>query len=277
MPISERQETTRKSWNHATRNHNSHKGDQAAFLRAGGDVLFPEELELLGDLPGKTVVHLQCNAGQDTLCVARRGAIVTGVDLADEAIRFARTLSADSGIAATFIEAELLDWMHSTEQRFDLAFASYGVLGWHEDPAAWMAGVARILVPGGRLVYQEFHPLIWTYGPQLDLSGGDDYFHRGPYVEPVKDYVASSGDGLWTNPGAALPNDIPAYGYQHTLAEIVQACSDAGLRLEVLREYPYSNGFRPSPALVAGEGRRWQWPPGRARLPLMFGLRASKS
>jgi 2-polyprenyl-3-methyl-5-hydroxy-6-metoxy-1,4-benzoquinol methylase len=86
-------ETTRRSWNVATRNHNAHKGDQAAFLRAGGDVLFPEELELLGDLRGKRLVHVQCNAGQDTLCLARRGAVATGVDLSDEAIRFARELS----------------------------------------------------------------------------------------------------------------------------------------------------------------------------------------
>jgi hypothetical protein len=138
-----------------------------------------------------------------------------------------------------------------------------------------MRGVARVLLPGGRLVYQEFHPLIWTYGAKLDLVG-DDYFHHGPYVEPVGDYVASSGEGLLAQTGEALPNDIPAYGYQHTLADILQACSDSGLRLEVLREHPYSNGFRPSPLLVAGEGRRWQWPPGRARLPLMFGLRARK-
>src|SRR5688572_30287855 len=87
--MDERKETTRRSWNRATRNHNSHKGDQAAFLRGGGDVLFPEELELLGDLAGQRLVHLQCNAGQDTLCLARRGAVATGVDLSDEAIRFA--------------------------------------------------------------------------------------------------------------------------------------------------------------------------------------------
>lgn len=276
MPISDRQETTRKSWNQATRNHNSHKGDQAAFLRRGGDVLFPEELELLGELQGKSLVHLQCNAGQDSLCLARRGAKVTGVDMSDEAVGFARKLAADSGIAATFIESELLEWTATTEQRFDLAFASYGVIGWHEDPLAWMRGAARVLAPGGHLVYVEFHPLIWSYSAKLDLTG-DDYFNRGPFTEPVGDYVADSDKGLWDAIGPAQPNDIPAYSYQHTFAEILQATVDAGLRLEVVREYPYSNGFRPSPALVAGEGRRWHWPSGRPRLPLMFGLRARRA
>lgn len=275
MTMDERKQTTKQSWNRATRNHNSHKGDQAALLRGGADTLFPEELELLGELSGRRLVHLQCNAGQDTLCLARRGAVATGVDMSDEAIGFARGLSAQSGIPATFVEAEIIEWTDGTEERFDLAFASYGVIGWHEDPAAWMRGAARVLRPGGSLVYVEFHPLVWTYGAKLDL-GGDDYFKRGPYVEPVGDYVAESGTGLTAAPGAAQENDIPAYSYQHTLAEIVQAAIDAGLRLEVLREYPYSNGCRPSAALVAGEGRRWQWPEGRARLPLMFGLRATK-
>jgi 2-polyprenyl-3-methyl-5-hydroxy-6-metoxy-1,4-benzoquinol methylase len=78
-------DATRRSWNIATRNHNAHKGDQPAFLRSGGEVLFPEEIELLGDLAGVRLAHLQCNAGQDSLCLARRGAVVTGVDLSDEA------------------------------------------------------------------------------------------------------------------------------------------------------------------------------------------------
>ena len=51
-------DSTRRSWNVATRNHNAHKGDQAAFLRDGGDVLFPEERALLGPLSGKSLVHL---------------------------------------------------------------------------------------------------------------------------------------------------------------------------------------------------------------------------
>ena len=73
-------EANRLSWNAATVAHNSHKGDQAAFFRGGGSTLFPEELELLGPLAGRTLVHLQCNAGQDTLSLARRGAEATGVD-----------------------------------------------------------------------------------------------------------------------------------------------------------------------------------------------------
>jgi len=102
-------EANRASWNAATLAHNSHKGDQASYLREGGCTLFPEELTLLGDLQGKDLVHLQCNAGQDTLSLARRGARVTGVDISDEAISFARELSRQAGLPATFHRRDVYD------------------------------------------------------------------------------------------------------------------------------------------------------------------------
>jgi SAM-dependent methyltransferase len=267
-------DSTRRSWNTATRNHNAHKGDQAAFLANGGDVLFPEELELLGPLAGVRLAHLQCNSGQDSLCLARRGAVVTGVDLSDEAIAFARSLSAGSGIGATFVHGEVVEWMMTTDQRFDAAFASYGAACWLPDLEAWARGIRRILVPGGRFVYVEFHPLLWSVSPDLRL-GGDDYFKKGPFIEPVGDYVAESSTSLGGRadavPGA---NETPAYAWQHGVGEVVTALASAGLRIEALREYPHANGCRIRPALVPAEGRRWVWPEGCARVPLMYGVAA---
>ena len=269
-------DSTRRSWNVATRNHNTHKGDQAAFLRGGGDVLFPEELELVGELAGRTLAHLQCNAGQDSLCLARRGARVTGVDLSDEAVSFARVLSTESAIPASFVHAEVVSWMAETPLRFDLAFASYGATGWLPDLDAWARGVARILVPGGRLVYVEFHPLLWAFDTDLRPTR-DDYFAERAFVDPVHDYVAESGEALAAAPGSApLPNDIPAWSYQYGVGKVVDALARAGLVLETLREYPHSNGFRPFPVLVPGPGRTWLWPPRLARVPLMYGLSARR-
>jgi SAM-dependent methyltransferase len=268
---------TRLSWNLATRNHNAHKGDQAAFLRGGGETLFPEELALLGPLEAKTLVHLQCNSGQDSLCLARRGARVTGVDFSDEAISFARRLGVESGIEATFLEAELLEWMAHTSARFDLAFSSYGAVEWLPDLRAWAEGIHRILVPGGRFVYVEFHPLVWSVGKDGHLSG-DDYFAEQPFVAPVSDYVAASaGSLLAVTHGATVPNEVPATSHQYTLGQIVSALVSAGLRLERLEEYPFANGCRVNDTLVPSEGRRWVWPEGVARVPLMFGLSVRKA
>lgn len=120
---------TRESWNLATANHNAHKGDQAARLRQGEQLLFEEELDLLGPLEGLRVAHLQCNAGQDTLCLARRAERVVGVDLSDVAVAFARQLSVDAGIPAEFVHGDLLEWLATTDDRFDIAFTSYGTTG----------------------------------------------------------------------------------------------------------------------------------------------------
>ncbi len=265
-------ERTRESWNNATRNHNAHKGDQAAFLRDGGDTLFSEELDLLGDLGGKSLVHLQCNAGQDSLCLARRGARVTAVDFSDEAVEFARNLGRDTGIAAEFVEAEVVSWLEGTPLRFDLAFASYGVCGWLPDLDRWARGVHRVLSPGGRFVYLEFHPLVWSWDSEL-RPRGDDYFSDETFSAPVGDYVERSGEGLGAvSPGETVPNVVPAHSHQYGLGQILTALTHAGLALESVHEYPHANGCRVNEALVPLGGRRWGWPEGVARTPLMFGL-----
>src|SRR5688500_7390031 len=131
MPRKELHEDNRLAWNAATLAHNSHKADQATFLREGGSTLFDTELELLGDIAGKSLVHLQCNAGQDSPSLARRGATVTGVDISAEAITCARQLSADSGIPATFVRADVYDWLAAAAQqmaRYDPIFSSYGAI-----------------------------------------------------------------------------------------------------------------------------------------------------
>lgn len=270
-------ERTRRSWNFATRLHNGHKGDQAARLAAGDDTVFPEELALLGALEGVRLVHLQCNSGQDSLCLARRGAQVVGVDLSDEAIDTARSLSRGSGIPARFERSEVVSWLQTTDERFDVAFTSYGALPWLPDLSAWARGVHRVLVAGGRLVVVEFHPLAWSFDPTLGWAG-DDYFADEPFVEPVEDYVAASGTAL-----GAVADDLPsghnphdAVSWQHTVGQMVQAVADAGLRLEVLRERPYSNGARLVDGLVAAPGRRWVAPPGVPRIPLLIELTARK-
>ena len=93
MDRRELREQNRRSWDAVVGAHDSHRGDLAAFLRGDGSMLFPEERRLLGDLAGKTLVHLQCNSGGDTLSLALLGAEVTGVDISDGAISSAHALS----------------------------------------------------------------------------------------------------------------------------------------------------------------------------------------
>jgi SAM-dependent methyltransferase len=74
------------------------------------------------------------------------GADVTGVDISDEAVEFATTLSADSGIPATFARSDLFDWFDNADpDQFDVAFCSYGSIYWLSDLGPWAAGIAKVL------------------------------------------------------------------------------------------------------------------------------------
>jgi 2-polyprenyl-3-methyl-5-hydroxy-6-metoxy-1,4-benzoquinol methylase len=75
-----------------------------ARFRAGEDALHTIESAELGDISGKRVLHLQCHIGRDTLCLARRGAAVTGLDFSSSALAIARRLSEETGIKADFVQ-----------------------------------------------------------------------------------------------------------------------------------------------------------------------------
>ncbi|MCY3782135.1 MAG: class I SAM-dependent methyltransferase [Chloroflexi bacterium] len=278
MPDRARHELNRKSWNEGTKAHNSHKGDQVAFFRAGGSTLFDEEQALLGNISGKTLLHLQCNSGQDSLSIANHlGAEVAGVDISDEAIRFARHLSEESGISAEFIRADVYDFFESNRRRFDIAFCSYGVLCWLSDLPEWGRGIASCLQTGGRFILIDFHPTFAMFDEdwQLrhDYMGGVCYdFESG-----VGDYVALTGSAAEIDslqPGIIdFHNPFPGVEYQWGVAEVVQALLDAGLRLKCLKEYAYSNGFKPLSDMRDLGGRRYGAPSHMPQsIPFMFSL-----
>lgn len=281
----EAHEANRLSWNAATPAHNSHKGDQAAWLRAGGSTLFPEERALLGDVSGRRLLHLQCNAGQDTLSLAALGALATGVDISDEAVAFARRLAAESGTRAEFERADVYDWLEEAGRagrRFDLAFSSYGAVCWLSELGAWARGIAGVLAPGGRFVLVEFHPAAAMFDEGMRLSFPYSSGGRAIRCEDgVSDYVAASGDGLLHGaegrPGVVdFRNPHPSHEFAWGVADVVAALLEAGLALESLREWPYSNGYAPFRGMRALPGRRWARPEGVPEMPLMYGVAARK-
>ena len=277
-------EDNRRAWNAATAAHNSHKADQATFLRDGGSTLFPEEVALLGDIGGLALLHLQCNAGQDTLSLARLGAIATGVDISDHAIAFARQLSADSGLPATFERADVYDWLAEASaagRQFDVVFCSYGFIIWLSDLHAWARGVAAVLKPGGRFVAVEFHPVAGMF--DYDWSRTSGYFHGGtPLSWPsgVGDYVQLSGAALtpsgWVEGVTNFRNPHPGHEWNWSIGEVLGALLGARLTLTTFQEYPYANGCKLFGRMREGPGLRMYPPDDLPSLPLMYGLAARK-
>ncbi len=278
-------EENRLSWNEATRAHNSHKLDQAKFFREGGQKMFPEEIDLLGDLAGKSVLHLQCNSGQDTLSIKQLGAAkVTGVDISDEAIGFARKLSADSGLEATFQRADVYDWLAEAakaDERWDIVFCSYGAICWLSDLGTWAMGFAALLKPGGRFVTVEFHPVMGMFDEQMrHFFQYSTHGRAATWDEGVTDYVAESGPIItpsgWEDGVKDFENPHRVHEFAWGLAEIITALLEAGLVIEHFREYDYTSGFRPFEGMREIEGRRWTLPEDVPSLPLMYSITARK-
>jgi len=276
-------EENRLSWNAATDAHNSHRGDQAAFLRGGGSTLFPEERGLLGDIAGRSLAHLQCNAGQDTLSLASLGATVTGVDISDTAIDAGRQLAADCGVPASFVCADIYDWLDATargSERFDVAFCSYGAVCWLADLDRWAHGLASIINSGGRFVVVDFHPVAAMFDQHWNRTSPYPSGGRPLTLDGVGDYVGASGGGL--TPGGFVEgvgdftNPYRCHLYLWGLGELVTALSGAGLSIIKLEEYPYSNGERQFAGMRELPGRRMVPPAGVPPIPLMYGISARK-
>jgi SAM-dependent methyltransferase len=237
----------------------------AGFL-AVRDTLRPFEVEEVGEVAGKTLIHLQCHFGLDTLSWARRGARVTGVDFSAPAVEEARKLADRLDLAAEFLEANVYDAASAVEGRtFDVVYTGIGALNWLPDIPRWAGVVAELLRPGGLLYLAEFHPITDVFGDE-DLTPVHDYFREEPYVwdEP----------GTYADPEAETANNT-TYEWTHTLSEVVNATVDAGLTLELLREHDYTL-FPRWPFLEKSGFDTYRLPEGTPGLPLMYSLRARK-
>nr|HMQ81182.1 class I SAM-dependent methyltransferase [Ignavibacteria bacterium] len=130
-------EVNRDLWNKKTPVHVTSEFYDVASFKKGKSSLNPAELEALGDVSGKSLLHLQCHFGMDTLSWARLGAKVTGVDLADKAIDAARELNAELGLDAEFICSDVFDLKNVLDKKYDIVFTSYGTIGWLPDLDKW--------------------------------------------------------------------------------------------------------------------------------------------
>ena len=187
------------------------------------------ELNLLGDITGKTVLHLQCHFGQDSLSLARMGARVTGADLSDKAIEAAREIAAKEGIAAKFICSDLYALPEVLDEKFDIVFASYGTIGWLPDMDKWAAVVSHFLKPGGRFVFVEFHPVIWMF---------DGKFKEIEYSYFKKEVIVENITGSYADRDADI--SYQTHSWNHSLSEVIGSLLKHGVNLSRFEEHDYS-------------------------------------
>lgn len=261
-------EANKKRWNELVGIHvKSGSYDVNGFLR-GKSSLHAPELEALPDVEGKTLLHLQCYFGMDTLSWARRGAKVTGVDFSDKAIEMARLLVHKAGLEAEFINCNLYNLPQYLDREFDIVYTSYGVLMWLNDIDEWARIVARYLKTGGTFYIAEFHPFVWIFDNDhpTQLVIKYDYWHKTEPDHYISEEAYASG-------GLKLKN-TDEYGWAHPLGTVVTALIDAGLTIELLREYPFTVDEDQFKFLKKDPEGYWRIP--GDPVPLMYSIKATK-
>jgi len=264
--MDKRLETNRTNWNERTAIHAASEFYDVAGFKAGGNTLKTIECEEVGDVAGKSLLHLQCHFGLDTMSWARLGAQATGVDFSNDAMELARTLNAEVGTDARFICSDVYKLPDVLTEEFDIVFTSYGVLCWLPDLDRWADVVVRYLKPGGTFYIVEFHPVLQTL--ESTASG-----ETRPFYSYFRKELFFAGD----EPSYAGEGTIasPQYEWQHSLGEIVTTLVEAGLGIEFLHEFPYCY-YQALPTMVQGADGWWRFPEKNDSIPQMFSIRASR-
>src|SRR4051794_28148506 len=264
--FTEWRELNRTYWDSRVAVHVTSRFYDVDGFRAGGDPLRAVEVEEVGDVTGRSLLHLQCHFGLDTLGWARRGARVTGLDFSAPAVEAARRLASECGIDADFVAADVYDAVEALGgRRFDVVYTGFGALCWLPDIARWAEVVAALLAPGGFLYLAEFSPLHQVMDDD-DLSFRFSYFNRGPY--------RWADAGTYTDGGDHLPS-TPTTEWVHGIGDVVSAVAAAGLRIEFLHEHPFLL-FPRWPWLERRDDGTFRFPPDRPELPLTYTVRASR-
>lgn len=248
----------KNAWDKRTKLHVISEFYDVAGFKQGKSSLNPIEREQMGDVEGKTLLHLQCHFGQDTLSWARLGADVTGVDLSTEAINQANTLKLALGLKAKFIAMDIDLFGQQNSKKFDLVFTSYGVLCWLPNLSTWAKTIADSLKINGEFHLVEFHPF-------NDVLCGCSYF---PNTEPDKE-----NEGTYTENCDGTKSTT--YTWAHSLSEVVSALVAVGLNIESFKEYPYSP-YNCFDGLEYVSGRGFQMLYKGQQVPLLYAIKARK-
>ncbi len=225
-------ETNKETWNQKVAIHAKSDFYDLDAFKKGETSLKRFEIDALGtNISGKSLLHLQCHFGQDTLSWSRMGAKCTGIDLSDKGIQLAKELNSELQLDATFTCCNVLETSKYIQEQFDIVYTSYGVIGWLPDLKPWGQMIAERLKKGGVFYMVEFHPIAWMF----------DYTKKEPtiaYGYQQKEAIYEEYEGTYANTASKMISK--EYGWNHGLGEIISSLTQAGLTIEYLHEYDES-------------------------------------
>lgn len=254
----------KENWNNKVKVHAKSDMYDLKSFKNGKSSLMHYETKALGDVSNKSLLHLQCHFGQDTLSWSRLGAKCIGVDLSDEGIKLAKALNKELRLDAAFTCCNVLDTSKFVNGTFDIVFTSYGVIGWLPDLKPWGQMIAEKLKKGGVFYMVEFHPIVWMF----------DYLNDKPIMKYgyMQDAVIyEEYEGTYANENSKMVSK--EYGWNHGLSEVINALIGAGLHIDYLNEYDESP-YNVLPNLVKTKSEDYVT---KDKLyPLIFEIRATK-
>jgi len=254
-------ESNRKVWNEIVSIHYDHPDYKLQEFLDGWNSLKQIEKNALSDVNGKSLLHLMCQFGMDTLSWARLGANVTGVDISDQSIEYADKLKIAANYPnAQFVRSDICDLIGKIDQKFDFIFQSHGTHCWFEDLEKWAEVIAHYLKPGGTFLIVDGHPI----GDLLLYPDELSYFHKGPYKE--------KGCPDYCDREYKIKNE--SVEWMHKISDFINVMIKAGLTVVEMQEYNHS--FYDVKGDWIQEGDYWYPPEGKPKYPLMFSLKVVK-
>ena len=257
--------TNKETWNKKVAIHAKSEMYDMESFKNGKTSLMKYELHRFPIVEGKSLLHLQCHFGQDTLSWARMGAKATGIDLSDEAIKLAKSLNTELNLDAQFHCCNVFDVNEYVTDTFDIVFTSYGVIGWLNDLKKWAEIIASRLNEGGTFYMVEFHPIVWMF----------DYLQTPPilkYTYNQEEVIYEEYEGTYAEDGKTKMIS-KEYAWNHGMGEIINALISAGLTIDFLEEHDASP-YNVLPNLVKNSEGLYET---KDKLyPLIYELKATK-
>lgn len=255
-------EINKKLWNAKTQYHvNSAFYDNDAFVK-GKSTLNQIELDLLGNVAGKSILHLQCHFGQDSISLSRLGANVTGIDLSDAAINQAKALAQQVNTNTKFICCNIYDLPNYLNQKFDIVFTSYGTIGWLPNLSKWANIVKQYLVEDGEFIMADFHPFVWMY---------DNDFTFIQYNYFKSDAIVEQEMGTYADKNA--PINLESVGWNHSISEILSSLLENNLTILKFKEYNFSP-YNCFVNMYLAEPNKFRFKKYEDKLPIVYAILA---
>jgi 2-polyprenyl-3-methyl-5-hydroxy-6-metoxy-1,4-benzoquinol methylase len=239
-----------------------------AGFKSGKNSLYPLDIQLLGNVKGKRILHLQSYLGLDSISLSKMGAEVVAIDFCQNAIDFSQNLSKELSTDIKFICSNVFDINKLNLGQFDIIYMSYGAICWLPNINKLIKKTKQFLKPKGKFILIDFHPLAISFDLLREESIKYSYFNQKN--NPIEIYRK----GTYADVNASI--ETTEFNWNHSLDEIIGSFTENGLELKYFKEYPFlpMNGF---PNLELGNDGYYHVINANDKYPLLFSLIAKNS